>query len=179
MTMKFCFATKTEKAQSLPGDELVDAPTIASTHAVTIKSPVEKVWPWLVQIGQDRGGFYSYTLLENLLGCQMKNASQINPAWQSLSEGDAVQLHPKFPPMQVEKIKNESHLVLWQQPRFDWVWAFVLIRVSQNETRLLVRTRISSDRWIVNVLLYPVMTLGHYMMERKMLLGIKRRSETD
>lgn len=62
----------------LPGDEFVPAPTIASTHAITINKPAENIWPWIAQIGQDRGGFYSYTLLENLIGCRMKNADRIH-----------------------------------------------------------------------------------------------------
>ena len=163
----------------LPGDEVVETPTIASMHAITIDVAAEKAWPWIVQIGQDRGGFYSYTLLENLLGCRRKNADQINPAWQSLDEGDAVQLHPKFPPMVVKQISNGEHLVLAQETKFLWAWAFVLVPFSTNQCRLLARTRISSDRWGVTPLLYPTMTLGHYVMERKMLLGIKRRSERE
>src|SRR5690349_3601012 len=67
-------ATDTELDMSLPCDELVDDPKLNATHAITINAPVSSVWPWLVQIGQTRGGFYSYTWLENAVGCQMQNA---------------------------------------------------------------------------------------------------------
>ena len=164
---------------SLPGDEAVPAPTIASTHAITISVATEKVWPWIVQIGQNRGGFYSYTLLENLIGCRMENADRIHSQWQNLNAGDLVQLHPKFPPMLVKEIETDHHLVLSQQTSFVWIWAFVLIRLNRDQCRLLIRTRILSNRWIVTLPLYPVMTLGHYVMERKMLTGIKRRSESN
>lgn len=175
--VNFCWSTKTEKIKPLPGDNVVPAPTIASTHAITIDVPAEKVWPWIVQIGQDRGGFYSFTLLENLMGCRMRNADQINPDWQHLILGDAVALHPKFPPLRVKEISPADHLVLWQETRFIWTWAFVMIRISPQQTRLIVRTRFSTDRWAEKAVLYPVMTLGHYVMERKMLTGIKQRSE--
>ena len=162
---------------SLPGDTAVPSPSIASTHAITIDATVDSVWPWIVQIGQNRGGFYSYTVLENLLGCQMKNAERIHPDWQNLDQGDIVQIHPKFPPLLVKEIETNHCLVLWQQTSFNWTWTFALKRCESNQSRLLVRTRIFSDRWTVSLLLYPIMTVGHYVMERKMLLGIKRRSE--
>ena len=67
-------ATDEETKMILPGDELFEHPQLNATHAITINAPVKKVWPWLVQIGQNRGGFYSYTWLENLVGCDMHNA---------------------------------------------------------------------------------------------------------
>jgi hypothetical protein len=92
-------ATDDEVQQPLPGDELAPPhPKLNTTHAITIHAPAVDVWPWLVQIGQDRGGFYSYTWLENLVGCHMRNADRLRPAWQRLAVGDSVWLHPKAPP---------------------------------------------------------------------------------
>ena len=176
--MKLCFATKQEKSNPFPGDSIVDCPEISSTHAITINVDREKVWPWIVQIGQDRGGFYSYAMLENLLGCKMTNADKIHHQWQKLDVGDTVQLHPKFPPMLVDAIEIENHIVLIQQNRLLWSWAFVLVAADSSQTRLLVRTRISADRWWLKAILYPIMTVGHYVMERRMLIGIKNRSES-
>ena len=65
--------------KALPGDGLVLEPAIESTRAIIIRAPVEEVWPWLAQIGQDRGGFYSYEWLENLAGCRMRNADRVHP----------------------------------------------------------------------------------------------------
>ena len=73
-------ATEEEQKMSLPGDELVEHPKLNSTHAITINAATKDVWPWVVQMGQRRGGFYSYTFLENLVGCQMRNANEIVPA---------------------------------------------------------------------------------------------------
>src|SRR5690242_12108634 len=81
-------ATEVEQEELLPGDDLFPNPKHQATHAITIQAPVTDVWPWLVQIGQNKGGFYSYTVLENLMGCDIHNAKKIVPEWQSLRAGD-------------------------------------------------------------------------------------------
>lgn len=98
-------ATAEEVKMPLPGDELLEHPKLNATHAITIDAPVADVWPWLVQVGQNRAGFYSYTWLENLVGCAMHNANQIVPEWQELKVGDEVWLHPKAPPLKVLAIE--------------------------------------------------------------------------
>jgi hypothetical protein len=80
-------ATDEEVEKPLPGDELVPEPVIESTRAITVHAPVEAVWPWLAQLGQDRGGFYSYEWLENLAGAWMRNALSIHPEWQHREVG--------------------------------------------------------------------------------------------
>lgn len=80
-------ATDEEVKRTLPGDELVPAPEWQWTHAITINAPPEQVWPWIVQMGQGRGGFYSYEALEDLVGCKIHNASRIVPEWQDLKVG--------------------------------------------------------------------------------------------
>ncbi len=87
-------ATQNEVEAFWPGDELIARPLVSSTHAVTIQAPVSKVWPWLVQIGQGRGGFYSYEFVENAMGLKMENADRILPEWQNLQVGDVVPLAP-------------------------------------------------------------------------------------
>ena len=81
-------ATDEEIDESYPGDAIVPRPQVASTRALTINAPVEDVWPWLVQIGQGRGGFYSYTWFENLFLTHMKNADRILPQFQRLEVGE-------------------------------------------------------------------------------------------
>ena len=90
-------ATDAEVDMTLPCDELVEQPKLNATHAITINAPASKIWPWLVQMGQTRGGFYSYDWLENLVGCHMHNADRIHAEWQELQVGDEVWLHPKAP----------------------------------------------------------------------------------
>ena len=79
---------------ALPGDELAPDAALVSTRAVTINAPPEAVWPWVAQLGQGRGGFYSYTWIENLIGCAIVNADQFEPAWQSPQPGDLVKMSP-------------------------------------------------------------------------------------
>ena len=83
-------ATEEEVAMSLPGDELTPPPVEQNTRAITIAAPPEQVWPWLVQMGADRGGFYSYAWLENLFGLKIHNADRIVDDWQQLAVGDWV-----------------------------------------------------------------------------------------
>lgn len=170
-------ATDAELAQPLPGDELCPNPKVLSTHAITIHAPVRLVWPWIAQIGQTRGGFYSYTWLENLVGCQMRNADRIVPAWQEINVGDEVWLHPKAPPLKVVAVETERHLVLAQ------TWGFYLFPLNDRTTRLLVRGRGNFD---MPDLKHPALNFlywrgffepAHFVMERRMLLGIKERAE--
>lgn len=169
-------ATDEELDQPLIGDELVAQPKLKATHAITINAPAADIWPWLVQMGQHRGGFYSYTWLENLVGCHMSNADEIVPEWQDLKVGDKVWLHPKAPPVEVAAIEPERAIVL--KP-----WgAFVLQPIDDKTTRLIIRSQGDYEpdlrNPILNFLLWRVVyEPAHFIMERKMLLGIKERAE--
>jgi hypothetical protein len=83
-----------DEHRKFPGDEFLPKDGTQILHAVTIDAPVEEVWPWLAQLGQDRAGFYSYEWLENLAGCEMRNADRIHPEWQHRELGETVHLHP-------------------------------------------------------------------------------------
>lgn len=169
-------ATDDELEQSLIGDELAPNPKLRATHAITINAPAADVWPWLVQMGQNRGGFYSYTWLENLAGCHMRNADEIVPEWQSLKVGDKVWLHPKAPLVEVAAIEPGRAIVL--KP-----WgAFVLRPIDEKTTRLIIRSQGDYEPDLnnaaLNFLLWRVIyEPAHFIMERKMLLGIKARAE--
>jgi len=169
-------ATDEELQESLPGDELAPHPKLKATHAITINAPVGEVWPWLVQMGQNRGGFYSYTWLENLVGCQMRNADEIVPEWQELKVGDNVWLHPKAPPTEVVAVEPGRAIVLK-----GW-GAFILEPIDEKTTRLIIRSQGNYDpdlkNAVLNFLLWRVVFEPvHFIMERKMLLGIKERAE--
>lgn len=169
-------ATDEELMEPLIGDELVTQPKLKATHAITIDAPAADVWPWLVQMGQNKGGFYSYTCLENLVGCQMQNADEIVPEWQDLKVGDKVSLHPKAPPVEVAAIEPGRAIVL--KP-----WgAFVLQPIDEKKTRLIIRSQGDYEpdlkNAVLNFLLWRVFyEPAHFVMERKMLLGIKARAE--
>jgi len=161
-------ATCEELRAALPGDELVPDYTTQSTRAVTIDAPVEAVWPWLAQIGQDRAGFYSYEWLENLAGCEMHNADELRPEWQSREPGETVRLHPRTG-LPVARFEPNRVLAL------EGWGAFVLEPHGPGCTRLIARGRIRhSLASLANALL---MEIPHVVMERKMLLGIKERAE--
>jgi hypothetical protein len=161
-------ATEDEPQRSLPGDELVSDPGNESTRAVTIEAPVEEVWPWLAQIGQDRGGFYSYEWLENLAGCRMRNADRIHPEWQERDVGETVFLHPA----------NGLKVALFEPKRVlalkGW-GAFVLEPLDERRTRLIARGR--GQPGLASVAYTLLLEIPHFIMERKMLLGIKERAE--
>ena len=172
-------ATDEELSERLPGDELVSFPNVEATHAITIDAPVEEVWPWLVQIGQDKGGFYSYTWLENLVGCNMHNADRIMPEFQSLSVGDIVRLHPQEPPLPVLVCEPPRTLVFGNNMDYPGTWGFYLKEVDEGTTRLVIRGRGEWKSGLVNLLTaYVLFEPAHFIMERKMLLGIKSRAES-
>jgi hypothetical protein len=170
-------ATDQEAREALPGDELTSPhPKLNATHAITISAPAADIWPWLVQMGQNRGGFYSYTWLENLVGCHMRNANHIVQEWQRLEVGDSVRLHPKTPPLKVLMLQPGRLIVL------EKTWAFYLRPIDEQTTRLITRGRgdynPSTKNSIFNFLIWRVIfEPAHFIMERKMLLGIKRRAE--
>jgi hypothetical protein len=184
-------ATEAEVRRALPGDELLPSPKFSATHAITIHAPVLEVWPWLAQIGQGRGGFYSYTWIENLLGCNIRNADRVHPEWQNLKAGDAILLHPKIsliPAVIVEPGRVIAlHCDTRQGPRSDLVkpgdylattWSFYLEPVDEHTTRLIERFRCDYNPTPMNTFFYrAILEPGSFIMERKMLLGIKERAE--
>jgi len=185
-------ATNTEVSQPLLGDELVPIPILGYTRALTIQAPPERVWPWLAQMGQGRGGFYSYDGLENLTGCDIHSVDVILPELQNPQAGELIRLGPQgYPCFSVVGVEPARALVLISanpqtgQPVEHTpqaskgysiaTWQFVLEQRDANSTRLLVRQRLSFSpdlKWVWR-LTEPV----GFVMERKMLLGIRRRAE--
>lgn len=179
-------ANEAEARLPLPGDQLIPRPTSVSTRAITIHAPVEQVWPWVVQMGQGRGGLYSYEFLENLAGSEIHNAGSILPEFQDLRVGDSFRLASaeRYPDtaLVVEAIEPD-HLLLLRSPNigagqaassdeFGYSWAFVLDRVDGSATRLICRARYSGPPAAI----LP-MELVQFVMERETLRGLKRRAE--
>ncbi|WP_242929308.1 hypothetical protein [Pontibacter vulgaris] len=170
-------ATDDELKQPLPGDELMAY--ASATHAITINAPAEAVWPWLVQIGQNRAGFYSYTFLENLIAADIHNANRIVPEWQNLKVGDKVRLatgkvYGDFPLLPVVALEPYRHLVLK-----GW-GAFVLKPINAHTTRLIIRSHGQPEESITKKALdFLIFEPIHFIMERRMLLGIKERAERE
>jgi hypothetical protein len=178
-------ATETEENLSLPGDELVPDPVLTANRVISIGAPTNTVWPWLLQLGQGRGGFYSYQRLENLIGCDIHNADHIVPELQDLKVGDLVRLGPEgMPAFNVAAIEPGSSLILrGDMPdakgnATTWIWIFFLVPVDDQTTRLILRTRLDYASNFGNTLMWRVFTDPiSFNMERKMLQGIKARAE--
>jgi hypothetical protein len=178
-------ATENEEKMSIPGDELVPNPVLTANRVISIKAPADAIWPWLLQLGQGRGGFYSYQRLENMIGCDIHNADEIIPELQELKIGDLVRLGPEgMPAFSVAAIEAGSALILrgdMPDPTGEsttWIWIFFLVPVDDQTTRLMVRTRLNYASSFGNSLMWRVFTDPiSFNMERKMLQGIKARAE--
>jgi len=179
-------ATLHESRKLLPGDELAPESNQNSTRAITINAPPEAVWLWVAQIGQERGGFYSYEWLENLMGCKITNANNIVPEWE-LRVGDSVRLgtQKNLPAYRVVEVDREHALVLQGiNPKTNVpdpvTWQFILEETEDGCTRFLVRSRITYTFGVGNFILWRVFTEpGHFVMEQAMLRGIKHRVERE
>lgn len=173
-------ATPGEAARPLPGDELVPSPRLTTTRAISIAAPVQIVWSWLVQIGQGRGGFYSYRSLENLAGCSIGSEDRIVPALQVLQVGDRIELGPVgYPNFTVAAVDRMRSLVLHSRDDQAMIaWAFVLELDERGDTRLIVRDRTDFVPTLGQYLIWRFLSEPiHFVMERKMLLGLKQRAE--
>lgn len=174
-------ATDAEVMRPLPGDAIVPRPRNWSTRAITIAAPAASVWPWLAQIGQGRGGLYSYDWLENLAGCDIHSTNRIIPELQYLEIGDVIRLGPEgYPAYPVAAVEPGRALVLGgDDPELGaHSWAFVLDPVDEQTTRLIVRSRGDYPPTLANFMIWRVLTEPlHFVMERKMLLGVKQRAE--
>ncbi len=175
-------ATDAEIAETLPGDEALDRADLVSTRAITIQSSPDEVWPWIAQLGQGRGGFYSYDFAENLIGCNIRSAETVVGEWQAIAVGDEVRLHPEVA-LAVTVVEPGRALVLRgavpvgaTAGPYDMTWAFVLRGEPGGTTRLLVRERYRyATRWAA-LIVEPV-ELVSFMMSKRMLRGIKQRAE--
>ncbi|AQA05119.1 hypothetical protein BVC93_24985 [Mycobacterium sp. MS1601] len=178
--------TKEECSETLPGDDLVEAPAVQTTEGIWIDAPAADVWPWLIQMGQDRGGLYSYEKLENLAGLQYHNTDVVHQEWQHLLPGDVVRLAPQRwlglrdgLVLEVAKVVEGQSIVLRATPaRQHWnaVWSFHVLPRWDDRCRLLIRSR-TGLRHPGEVLATEIAGPALAIITRGMLLGIKRRVE--
>jgi hypothetical protein len=174
--------TTMEWSATLPGDHSPRTPALEILHAVSVKAPPSAVWPWVVQLGQDRAGFYSYERLERLFGADIHNVREIRPEWQTRAVGELVPatqegylggLFGARPGWIVAKVEPNRTLVLR-----NW-GAFVLEPDGYGGTRFLIRSTISNPEipvWAA-ALNFTAFELPHFIMQRRMMLGIKELAE--
>jgi hypothetical protein len=185
--------TPSEQRRAWPGDELSPHAVEISTRAITVNAPIETVWAWLVQIGQDRAGFYSYTWLENLFRCAMPNVDRIVPEWQDRTLGDTVWLarrdryHGEARQKVVQVVRghvltlaspSDWGRILRRQSSHDGTWAFILVPLERGTTRLVVRSRgPEAPTFFGRLFWMGVFEPAHFIMERKMMLRLKSLAE--
>jgi hypothetical protein len=190
-------ATKAEVLAAMPGDEWVPRPESTATHAITIEAPAEEIWQWLVQIGYHRAGWYAYDWLEGLAGvaefADGQSAQRIIPEFQDLKVGDVIKTDPAGG-MTVVDLEPARKLVMRARitvkgehldldapvtpGTFDTSWVWCLIPITENSTRLVVRFRnFYQPSLITNLFAYLLLEPGHFVMEQKMMRGIKDRAE--
>ncbi len=174
-------ATPGERICALAGDGLIPQPIGTVNHAITIHRPPRDVWPWLVQMGSGRAGWYAYDFIDNGVH---HSAERILPADQNIHVGS---VFPALPGVTdvflVTQFEPERSLVLsWRLPsgKYQTSWAFVLEQPQPGQTRLIVRGRVAPGyrpyglpQWLA----VPTGAMAHFIMQRKQLLGIARRAE--
>jgi hypothetical protein len=189
-------------ARRYPGDELVPQPRWTWTHAVQVQAPAADVWPWVAQIGADRGGFYSYQWLENLIGCQVRNAAEVHPEWAA-REGGELRLHPKAPPLRIVSVQPGRALVAYMPPvptlsdarpgespqpsgpargRDRWMtasWLFLVEPDGPARCRVISRYRCGTSADLLSRLQFgpAIVEPVSFAMDRRMLIGVKQRAE--
>jgi hypothetical protein len=200
-SLRYWGSTKAELAMKLPGDELVPQPPILiMNHAITIDVPAAEIYPYFVQLGQDRAGFYSFDWLERLSGFGIHNSYTIHPEWQNLKAGDFVTFHQKGMGMRVAAVEPGKYIVLITDSRdrnhplppgkweffpvpdgkyVAWNWIFCLQPISATQTRVYSRTYATwtDSNPFLNFALANAFELPSDVMDRKMLLTIKELAE--
>jgi hypothetical protein len=171
--------TPSDLARAMAGDNLVANPTFSYTMAVIVNAPPEDIWPWLVQIGYQRGGLYSYDWLDRLFGfLDRPSATLILPEFQHLAVGDKIPLGqgPSWPVAVIEPCRALV-LDMRNMGGFDWVWQFGLYPVDEKRTRLVSRSRVRTQTGWARLFTYVIEPAG-FLMTRRMLRGLKQRAET-
>lgn len=186
--------TKEEADREFPGDDIVAKPQSSFTHGIVINAPAEYVWPWIAQMGKDRGGFYSYEALENLMGLGIYNVDTIIEQYQHPKQGDIIPFGPDNG-CPVAIIKEGAAMVITNSEDMDihktynpaeghprnflhlsWLW--YVEPLEGHKSRFISRNRLNfsptfKNRMMYSILAEPVV----FAMDRKMCLGIKRRAE--
>lgn len=192
-------ATEAEVRKSLPGDDLVPSPKDVYTQAITIDAPPAEVWPWLIQIGYKRAGWYTYDWFYKLMGSGdfydgARSADRIIPELQDLQVGDTIELAQgiafdvfTLEPNRVLALLARADLDTGEgfelsDPRPDKYisisWVYALEELDGNRTRLLVRWHGDTSPGLGTALAIHIPTeAGALVMQPKLLKGIKARAE--
>jgi len=171
--------TPADLSRVMSGDAAIVNPTYATTLAISVSARPEDIWPWLVQMGYQRGGLYSYDWLDRLFGyLDGPSSNRILPEFQHLAVGDEIPIGRGggFP---VTAIEPYRALVLGGKGEgFQWVWQFGLYPLDENRTRIVSRNSVRVPSTLGSWLFMRVIEPAAFLMTRRMLLGLKRRAES-
>jgi hypothetical protein len=183
-------STREERVARLPGDDIVLHPTVQTDHAITIDTPPSTVWPWLVQMGWGRAGWYTARWVDVLLfPANGPSADRVLPKHQDLQIGDFVPDGPRetqcgftVVDVQTERalvLHSTSHLPLqWRQrATLDWSWDFELTPLPERRTRFHFRSRWTTSPWWLTAAGWLLIVPADFVMARSMLRGVRRRAE--
>jgi hypothetical protein len=167
-------ATNAEVERAMPGDDVVKFPTFNATRGVTIQARPEEIWPWLLQIGVTRAGWYSYDLLDNL---GRPSAQRIIQEWQHVAVGDVIPMSPDGKQGLRVKDFEANQWMLWWDNKGDSTWYWGLSPLDESQTRLITRVR-TQYHWLTLAILFSLLVeFTDIVMMRKCMLGIKQRAE--
>ncbi|MFQ5415696.1 MAG: hypothetical protein ACE5FL_01485 [Myxococcota bacterium] len=164
-----------ELARGMPGDEVVARPTFDATRAVTVEAPAGAIWPWIVQMGIERAGWYSYDWIDNL---GRRSAERILPEFQDARVGQLVPMSPNQKHGLWVKDFSENQWMLWWDKKGEASWCWELYPEGAGGTRLITRVRIRYHWLSPAILFHLLFDVGDIVMMRKCMLGIRRRAET-
>jgi hypothetical protein len=170
-------STQAEREMVFAGDELVQNSPLVMNRGITIQASPDEIYPWIIQTGADKSGMYSYTWLENLVGCEMAKDEVIRPEWQNLQVGDLMKMCAGDfapPPYEVALLEPDSTVVFGHKDKGEWVeiWSFGLLPQTDGSTRLIARTQTTMVGGIWEIV-RPI----SFVMEQKMLATIKKLAE--
>jgi hypothetical protein len=186
-------STARERMRSLPGDDIVATPEVATNHAITIDAPPESVWPWLTQMGWHRAGWYTARWVDRLLfPANWPSADRLIPELQDIKIGSFIPDGPpetkcgfiveELDPDHVLVLRSTSHLPESWRTRYgaslDWSWTFSLTPVDQGRrTRFHFRSRWMTKPWWFTLFGWLIVVPADFVMSRDMLHGVKERVE--
>ncbi len=178
-------STSEERRRALPSDGLIPDPMVVTNHAISIPGRADDIWPWLVQMGWHRAGWYTYRWVDRLLfPANEPSADEILPAFQSLAVGDRIPDGPPerecyFEVVRLDRpasivLRSRSHLPPWPRDGWlDWVWTYTL-EERGDDVRVLLRTRARlGPPWLAAA--YRASLWTDFVMARSHLKGIRAR----
>ena len=169
-------ATPEEIQSYMPGDELLDQPLVDWTNAITIDAPPEKVWPWIIQIGENRGGYYSYTWIENAMSGEKSytNASTVHPEFQNPPIGETLISGM----LELQEVQQGQYMLAGSfDEEFGWTWVWSISPAGEGQTRLVIRNHVQPFTGAGNPAMTFFLDVGGFAMEQRMMQGIKLRAE--